>query len=40
MASVMVLVDCWQDINDPNVVKVTVNKAGQATAFSRSAIPY
>jgi 3-deoxy-manno-octulosonate cytidylyltransferase (CMP-KDO synthetase) len=40
MASVMVPVDCWQDINDPNVVKVTVNKAGQATAFSRSPIPY
>ena len=40
MASVMVSVDCWQDINDPNVVKVTVNKAGQATAFSHSPIPY
>ena len=40
MASVMVSVDCWQDINDPNVVKVTVNKAGHATAFSRSPIPY
>lgn len=40
MASVMVPVDCWQDIHDPNVVKVTVNKAGQATAFSRSPIPY
>jgi len=40
MASVMVPVDCWQDINDPNVVKVTVNQAGQATAFSRSPIPY
>ena len=40
MASVMVSVDCWEDINDPNVVKVTVNKAGQATAFSRSPIPY
>jgi len=40
MASVMVPVDCWQDINDPNVVKVTVNKTGQATAFSRSPIPY
>jgi 3-deoxy-manno-octulosonate cytidylyltransferase (CMP-KDO synthetase) len=40
MASVMVSVDCWQDINDPNVVKVTVNKAGHATTFSRSPIPY
>ena len=40
MASVMVSVDCWQDIKDPNVVKVTVNKAGHATAFSRSPIPY
>ena len=36
----MASVDCWQDINDPNVFKVTVNKAGQATAFSRSPIPY
>ena len=40
MANVMVSVDCWQDINDPDVVKVMVNKAGQATAFSRSPIPY
>lgn len=40
IASVMVSVDCWQDIKDPNVVKVTVNKAGHATAFSRSPIPY
>lgn len=40
IASVMVPVDCWQDIHDPNVVKVTVNKAGLATAFSRSPIPY
>ena len=40
MASVMVPVERWQDINDPNVVKVTVNKAGNATAFSRSPIPY
>jgi len=40
MASVMTPATCLSDINDTNVVKVTVNQSGEATMFSRSPLPY
>ena len=40
MASVMSPIASWEDINDPNVVKVTTNKSGEAITFSRSPLPY
>lgn len=40
MASVMAPITSLYDIDDINVVKVTVNKNGQATMFSRSPLPY
>jgi 3-deoxy-manno-octulosonate cytidylyltransferase (CMP-KDO synthetase) len=40
MASVLAPITSLYDIDDINVVKVTVNKSGQATMFSRSPLPY
>jgi len=40
MASVMVPITSLVDINDSNVVKVTTNKSGHATMFSRSPLPF
>jgi 3-deoxy-manno-octulosonate cytidylyltransferase (CMP-KDO synthetase) len=40
MASVMVPMDSVSNINDPNVVKVLVNKNREAITFSRSPIPF
>jgi len=40
MASVMVPIKSLVDISDSNVVKVTTNKSGQATMFSRSPLPF
>lgn len=40
MATIAALVEHNQDIFDPNVVKVVVNRDGFASYFSRSAIPF
>lgn len=40
LASLMTEIDDWQEINDPNTVKVIVNKDDFALYFSRSPIPY
>lgn len=40
MASVMVPITSIVDISDSNVVKVTTNRSGQATMFSRSPLPF
>lgn len=40
LASLMAEIDDWREINDPNTVKVIVNKDNYALYFSRSPIPY
>ncbi|WP_435625820.1 3-deoxy-manno-octulosonate cytidylyltransferase [Flagellimonas sp.] len=40
LASIMTPIDDWEEISNPNVVKVIVNKANFALYFSRSPIPY
>lgn len=40
LASLMAEIDDWREINDPNTVKVLVNKDNFALYFSRSPIPY
>ncbi|GER60494.1 3-deoxy-manno-octulosonate cytidylyltransferase [Patiriisocius marinus] len=40
LASLMVRINDWDEINDPNTVKVIVDKNNFAQYFSRSPIPY
>src|SRR5690606_31663067 len=40
LASLMAEIDDWKEINDPNTVKVVVDKNNFALYFSRSPIPY
>jgi 3-deoxy-manno-octulosonate cytidylyltransferase (CMP-KDO synthetase) len=40
LASLMTRITDWEEINDPNTVKVIVDNAGFALYFSRSPIPY
>ena len=40
LASLMAEIDDWKEINDPNTVKVVVDKNDFALYFSRSPIPY
>lgn len=40
LASLMTEIDDWKEINDPNTVKVVVDKDQFALYFSRSPIPY
>ncbi len=40
LASLMVRIDDWNEINDPNTVKVIVDNRNFALYFSRSPIPY
>ena len=40
LASLMTRITEWEEINNPNAVKVTVNKDNFALYFSRSPIPY